>query len=115
MTEPQPQSDVPPYWTQSTPAARWRDHNASALQRFIGGSPVAVAAKLLVVSFIVGALLMWLHIRPADVLDELLDLLDRLWEAGFRSIRDLGAYIFAGAAIVVPLWLVIRVLSFRGR
>ena len=115
MTEPQPHSDVPPYWTQSAPAARWRDHNASAVQRFIGGSPVAVATRLLAVSFIVGALLMWLHIRPAEVVDELLDLFNRLWEAGFKSIRDVGAYVFAGAAIVIPVWLVIRLLSYRGR
>ncbi len=115
MTDRPPQTDPPPYWTQSVPAARWRDQNASALRRFIGGSPFAVAVKLIVVSFIVGALLMWLHISPADVLQELLDLVDRIYILGFRSLRDLGTYLVAGAAIVVPVWLIIRLLSYRGR
>ena len=110
-----PHSDPPPYWTQSAPAARWQDQNASALRRFIGGSPLAVAAKLVIVSFIVGALLMWLHISPADVFQEIVDLFDRLYLLGFRSIRDFGTYLFAGAVIVLPVWLIIRLLSFKGR
>ncbi len=109
------QSEPPPYWTQSAPAARWQDQNASALRRFIGGSPLAVAVKLVVVSFIVGMLLMWLHISPADVFQQLVDLADRLYDLGFRSLRDVGTYLFAGAAIVLPVWLIIRLLSFRGR
>ena len=58
---------------------------------------------------------MWLDIRPAEVFEQLTDLADRLWALGFRSIRDLGDYIVAGAAIVVPVWLILRLLSFRGR
>ena len=115
MIDRPPPTDPPPYWTQSAPAARWQDQNASALRRFIGGSPFAVALKLIVVSFIVGALLMWLHISPADVFQELVDLFDRLYVLGFRSLRDIGTYLVAGAAIVLPVWLVIRLLSFRGR
>ena len=114
MTDRPPQSDTP-YWTQSTPAARWQDQNASGLRRFIGGTPLAVVFKLIVVSVIVGAMLMWLHISPADVFQEITDLFDRLYLLGFRSLRDFGTYLFAGAAIVLPVWLLIRLLSYRGR
>ena len=72
-------------------------------------------AKLILVSLIVGALLMWLHITPADVFEELASLVGRLYNLGFQSLRDFGTYIVAGAVIVVPVWLVIRLLSFRGR
>ena len=115
MTERPPRTEPPPYWTQSEPAARWRDHNASPLRRFIGGSPAAVAIKLAVVSLIVGALLMWLRIRPAELFAEVLGLLDHLWALGFASLRDFGTYLVAGAVIVVPVWLILRVLSYRGR
>ncbi|MCC0003528.1 MAG: hypothetical protein H6871_11470 [Methylobacteriaceae bacterium] len=37
----------------------------SALQRFIGGPPVAVFLRLLFVSLVVGALLVWMDIRPS--------------------------------------------------
>lgn len=85
------------------------------MRRFIGGPPIAVAIKLAIVSLLVGALLVWLDIRPADVFREVSDLFDRLWAMGFRSIRDFGNYMVAGAAIVVPVWLVLRLLSYRGR
>ena len=114
MTDERPQPEPPRYWAQS--AARWRQQqDDTPLRRFLGGSPAAVVFKLVVVSFIVGALLMWLNIRPADVFEQLAVLADRLWALGFRSIRDFGNYIVAGAAIVIPVWLVLRLLSFRGR
>ena len=112
LTDRQP-SEPPPYWTQSAPAARWRDQNA--LHRFLGGTPLAVAVKLVVISMVVGALLMWLHISPADVLAGLSDLLHQLYALGFRSLRDFGTYLAAGAAIVLPVWFVIRLLSFPRR
>ena len=114
MTDHHPQPEPPRYWAQS--AARWRREQADTpLRRFLGGSPGAVAVKLVLVSFIVGALLMWLNISPADVFDELSALVGRLYALGFRSLRDFGTYIVAGAAIVIPVWLVIRLLSYRGR
>lgn len=114
LTDQPQQTDPPRYWAQS--AARWRQQqNDTRLRRFIGGSPAAVVIKLIVVSFIVGALLMWLDIRPADVFRELSDMIDRVWAVSFRSLRDFGNYIVAGAAIVIPVWLVLRLLSYRGR
>ena len=105
-------------WARGAPPAGWgpdRRRDDSALRRFLGGAPLVVAARLVVVSLVVGALLMWLNIRPADVYRELSDLADRLWTLGFRSVRDFGAYIVAGAIIVVPVWLVLRLFSYRGR
>lgn len=111
----QPQPTEPRhYWAQS--AARWRQPaDDRPLHRFLGGSPAAVILRLVVVSILVGALLMWLGIRPADVFEQLTELADRLWALGFRSLRDLGDYIVAGAAIVIPVWLILRLLSYRGR
>lgn len=85
------------------------------VRRFLGGSPAAVVIRLVVVSVLVGALLMWLDIRPADVFDQLSALLNRMWALGFRSLQDFGNYLVAGAAIVVPVWLILRLLSYRGR
>lgn len=109
------QTEPPPYWTQSAPAARWQQQNGSTLRRFLGGAPAAVAIKLILVSFVVGAMLMWLRITPSDVFAEMSALVGRLYNLGFQSLREFGTYIVAGAVIVIPVWLVIRLLSFRGR
>ena len=85
----------------------------TALNRFLGGSPSAVFVRLLFVSLIVGAFLMWLDIRPWDIFLGLKQLVDRIWDLGFDAIREIADYIVAGAAIVVPVWLVLRLMDMR--
>ena len=110
-----PPHQMPPTWTQGAASeSRWRRGSDRALHRFLGGSPVAVLLKLVVVSLLVGVLLMWLNIRPLDVFRILSDLGERLWALGLDGLREFGTYIVAGGAIVVPLWLLSRVLSYRG-
>ena len=87
----------------------------NSLTRFIGGSPVAVAVRLLVVSLLVGAFMVWNHIEPFHIFVIIQGVLSRLWAAGFDSVRDVGQYVLAGAVIVVPVWLILRVLSLRHR
>src|ERR1700737_533437 len=86
----------------------------TALNRFLGGSPGGVFLRLLFVSLIVGAFLMWLDIRPWDIFRGLQQLVDRIWGLGFDAIREIADYIVAGAAIVVPVWLVLRLMNMRG-
>ena len=76
-------------------------------------SPLAVLARLVVISLFVGALLMWLDIRPFEVFDALRRFIDRLWYLGWDSIRAVLDYVVAGALIVVPIWFVMRLMSYR--
>jgi hypothetical protein len=85
----------------------------SALNRFLGGSPASVFLRLLFVSLIVGAFLMWLDIRPLDIFRGLQQLVDRIWSLGFDAIREVADYVLAGAVIVVPVWLVMRLMNMR--
>lgn len=87
----------------------------NALTRFIGGSPVAVAVRLLLVSLLVGVFMVWNGIHLSNILVVIQAALSRLWASGFDSLRDIGQYVLAGAVIVVPVWLVMRVMSARGR
>jgi Family of unknown function (DUF6460) len=79
----------------------------------MGGSPGAVVVRLIVLSFLVGALLMWLDVRPQDVWFAFERFARRIWSLGFDAIRQLGDYLAAGALIVVPVWLVVRLLNLR--
>ncbi len=98
--------------TQETPANRTKS-SASALQRFIGGPPAAVFVRLLFVSLVVGALLVWLDIRPYDVFAWISRLFNRLWLMGWDAVREIAEYVMAGAVIVVPVWLLMRIFSTR--
>ncbi|MGH6822541.1 MAG: DUF6460 domain-containing protein [Methylocella sp.] len=108
---------TPPHWTApgqppAPPGVGSRPHE-TALTRFLGGSPGGVFLRLVFVSLIVGAFLMWLEIRPLDIFRGLRQLVDRIWGLGFDAIREIANYILAGAAIVVPVWLVLRLMNMR--
>jgi len=110
----------PPHWPGAqtreqgqTPAGLPSRPERSAFNRFLGGSPGAVFLRLLFVSLIVGAFLMWLDIRPEDVFRGILEFADHIRRLGFAAIREVANYIFAGAVIVVPIWLVLRLMNMR--
>ena len=107
-----PQGDRSPF------VAPLRDDSmasSNALERFLGGSPSSVFVKLLFISLVVGALLMWLDIRPIDIFNGVDAFIRRIYALGFGAVRELANYVLAGAAIVVPAWLILRLLQLGGR
>jgi hypothetical protein len=89
--------------------------NQNALENFLGGTPASVFVKLLFVSLVVGALLMWLDIHPGDIFRGIQDFLNRIYALGFGAVRELLNYLIAGAVIVVPVWFILRLLNVGGR
>ena len=87
--------------------------NNSALARFIGGSPVSVAVRLLVVSFVVGLLMVMWGIEPFDVVDGVVQAFRRLADFVLTDFHRLGRYLLTGAIIVLPVWLLLRLLDMR--
>jgi len=108
---------VSPHWTapgqNPSPSNAYGSCDETAIYRFLGGSPGGVFLRLIFVSLIVGAFLMWLDIRPEDIFRGIMQLVDRIWSLGFDAIREIAKYILAGAAIVVPVWLVLRLMNMR--
>lgn len=86
--------------------------NAS-VNRFLGGSPLAVAVRLIVVSLVVGALMVWQGIDPADLIYLVERIVRHLWQLGFNAFHDFGRYLMVGGIVVVPIWLIIRLLNWR--
>jgi hypothetical protein len=87
----------------------------NALENFLGGSPINVAVRLFFISLVVGALLMWLDIKPMDIIRGVQAFFDRIYRLGFDAVKELASYVIAGAAIVVPAWFVLRLLNMGGR
>ena len=86
----------------------------NALENFLGGAPMNVLARLFFISLVVGALMMWLELRPIDILNGFQAFFDRIAQLGFGAVRELGSYIMAGAIVVVPVWFVLRLISVAG-
>ena len=85
----------------------------SIFQRWLGGSPLGVLLKLVFLSLLVGVVLAYLGLTPLELLYRFADSLQALFGIGFDSIRDIGGYVLTGAVIVIPLFLLSRLMSAR--
>ena len=83
----------------------------SNLQRFLGGSPGAVLVKLVFLSLLVGAFMSFLGLTPADLLQRGFRMLESVLSLGFDAFGAVGRWLAYGAMIVVPVWLVLRLLQ----
>jgi Family of unknown function (DUF6460) len=83
----------------------------AGLERFVGGSVLGTIIKLVVISIAVGLVLAWLNLTPWELLDNLRHSLERLFSRGFGMVRDLIGYFLLGAVIVIPIWIVLRLLK----
>src|ERR1700709_2030833 len=96
--------------TRELPAAN------DGLYRFLGGSPLAVAFRLIMLSILVGVVLAAIGFNPWNILDSIRLLFRRIWDLGFDTINWLWRYFLLGAVIVIPVWLQSRMLGApRGR
>ena len=85
----------------------------SALERFLGGSPLGVAVRLVLLSLVVGFVMSMFGLRPQDVIEGSVELFRSAMRDGMGLFRDLGFYIVTGAVLVVPIWLLIRLSKSR--
>ena len=96
-----------------------RDLPASSndgLYRFLGGSPLSVAFRLILLSVLVGVVLSVIGFDPWNILHSIQTLFRRIWDLGFDAVNWLWRYFLLGAVIVVPVWLLSRLFGTpRGR
>jgi len=86
---------------------------SGGLTRFLGDSPGRVVLKLIVVSFLVGVVLASLNWTPLDVWYWARDVVVNIWDMGFEALGRFFGYFVLGAAVVVPVFLILRILRFR--
>ena len=84
--------------------------------RIFGGTPLAVLGRLILVSVLVGVILSVLGLDPFDVIHSVERLFRSIWNMGFDAVRWLWRYFLLGAVIVIPIWLIMRLVNApRGR
>ena len=89
-----------------------RDLPASqdGLYRFLGGSPLAVLARLVLLSVLVGVILSAVGLDPANIIESMRRLTQAVWDMGFDAVRWLWQYFLLGAVLVIPIWLILRLI-----
>ncbi len=85
----------------------------SALNRFLGDSPGRVLIKLIVMSFLVGIVMSVFGWSPYDVAYGIRDLILNVYYMGFDAFGRFIDYFLLGAVIVIPVFFILRLLSYR--
>jgi hypothetical protein len=80
------------------------------MTRFFGGPPLAVLAKLVLLSVLIGVVLSTFGFDPWNIIDSIRRLLRAIWEMGFDAFHWLWRYFLLGAVLVVPIWLILRLV-----
>jgi hypothetical protein len=82
----------------------------SAATRFFGGPPLMVIFRLLLLCVLVGVVLHVLGLDPFNILRSIESLFRYIWNMGFDAVEWLWRYFVLGAVIVIPIWLIMRLL-----
>lgn len=79
--------------------------------RFFGDSVSGTVIRLVLLSIAVGVVFSALGITPANILERLQLLIRRIADLGFGTIEWAFTYFLLGAVVVIPVWLVVRLIS----
>ncbi len=85
--------------------------------RIVGKSTGRTILRLVIASIIVGAIFSFVGVRPEEfwrgIFTTARRLIHSLGESAAEIAMTLGTYLLIGAAIVIPIWLISRLLSSR--
>lgn len=93
-----------------------RPASNDTLSRFLGGSPLGVLGRLILLSVLIGFVLHAFGLNPYNIVASIRHLIESIWNLGFDAINWLWRYFLLGAVIVIPVWLIMRLVNApRGR
>ncbi len=81
------------------------------MERFFGGSPAAVILRLAIISIVVGVVLHALGLDPLNLIESVRALVRYVSERGLDALEWLLRYLLIGAVIVVPVWVIVRIVK----
>jgi len=96
------------------------DKQVSKAEQFLGGSPWRVVLKLGIISLILGIVLYTLGFQDASQIFERVtrmfrNLIEAISSLGRDTFVTVGQWLVLGAVIVLPIWLVARLIKYFGK
>lgn len=83
----------------------------STLERLLGDRPGALVLRLVLISLAVGFLMSVFGVNVQDLVSNTIELFREALRDSTGVVRSMAGYIATGAALVVPIWLVLRLTS----
>lgn len=95
--------------------AHVREHPRMDRNSLFGGNPLGVVVRLVILSIIVGIVLSALGITPANFFYHINIIARRIYDMGFGAIEWIVQYLLLGAMVVVPIWIIARLVGLGRR
>jgi uncharacterized membrane protein len=87
----------------------------STLERLLGDRPGALILRLVLISLVVGFLMSVFGVDVQSVVHGTVELFREMLRDSTGMVRSMIGYVVTGAAIVLPIWLVLRLTSGNKR
>lgn len=81
------------------------------LNRFLGDTPGRTVLKLVAGSVIVGIIMSALQFTPLDLVYIVEDFFRWVYRLGFEAFERVGIYFLYGAMVVVPVFILLRIMA----
>ena len=81
------------------------------LDQILGGKPLGVIVRLVIMSIVVGIILSALGVTPDNLFYKLSFLAERVYYMGWDAVSWGLGYFLIGAIIVVPIWILSRLFG----
>jgi hypothetical protein len=85
------------------------------VSRFFGGPPLSVLLRLVLLSILVGVILSAIGLDPFNILASIERLVRAIWEMGWDAVSWVWRYFLLGAVLVIPIWLIVRLMKAPAR
>ena len=84
---------------------------AGRIDNFLGDTLGRTIIKLAIISLVVGVILSAINVTPFEVWQAIRDFFVNLYNLGFEALWSVAKYFVWGAMIVVPIFLIMRLLK----
>jgi len=91
------------------------ERRRGAVERVLGGSPLGVFVRLVVTSLVVGIILRVSGVDTADLVRWIEARIADISNLSLDTLSHLGQVLLLGAVVVVPIWLILRVIRIMSR
>ncbi len=81
------------------------------METILGGSPLGVFIRLVILSLVVGIILKALELHPFEFFVKVQEIVVSVYNIGFQYFGNVFHVFIWGAAVVIPIWLIMRVLA----
>ena len=81
--------------------------------RLLGDTLGRTIIKLIVISVLVGMAMSVFGIGPLDIINAVTEFAANLWESGWAALGRFGDWLILGASVVIPIFILMRILNYR--